>query len=523
LLKGKSYSELSEADQNKVKAYHIEGYQQSAEYQKYRESEKFNPNVEREVRDRFGLRPWKQPMAMQSTDTNEPRTARKFQPEQETPPSFSQRIGGGFSAFRNNASGRLSSFRKSASNADTRNAMVKKALSPTNQIRYAGKAKGVVVNKGRVGAGAAGKAAFSALGKINPEAAIAAKALGNKGIGIAGAAGLTTKGFGFAPGKAAASANALSKKASAVTKAARGALVQKYGIKAIFKPRFWILLFTGIATKHPTIVAITLLISSFILMGYTFGAISAIYAFDFIRDSVCLVPNFFLTMGNAVWFAAHGILFLGLSGALEVINGIIFFATGPLVKAINFLLSPFIDTKVIQPLTPPVVGKDLGISQWPYESFSYLAPADLTIKTGTDGGIDYWATFCGMWNFKWIRAGAPLYEKDANGNIIYTKIVGQMGANLTEPTLNPDSLADGFWSKTYNQKDRTIGYMFDTGGKANEWYDHLADIPTILWNGLTGWLGHFTNPTPDPQHPPPAGLPSYLDWLWNFLMQEIKT
>jgi len=288
------------------------------------------------------------------------------------------------------------------------------------------------------------------------------------------------------------------KKASAVLKAARGKLVQRYGVMAITKPRYWILTIMRITTSHPFVIAITALVAGFILLAYTFGNISIFYEFYFLKSSVALIPNMFISIANSIWYSVHGIYYLVVVAFLDVINGIFYFFLSPIV---NFLHTVFGWIPYLGQYVPSwdsiKLGGDFVIRYNPQNAFAYLAPTPIKV-VGTSGHIDLFGTFVGMWGFAWMKPGSQFYARDANGNLEKEFFYSENGATLFFPKLNPDAISTGFWAKVIDGPPPR-GYTFDTDNVRN-WWDMLTGTtpypqsgqPTNIWS-WDYWVYYFTH------------------------------
>jgi hypothetical protein len=275
------------------------------------------------------------------------------------------------------------------------------------------------------------------------------------------------------------------RKARAKMKAAQGQLLQKYGIAAIAKPRFWILLVSKAFLWKPLLTAITIMVAGLVILACTFGSISVVYFFHFVRSAITVVPNAIFSVLNAVWFAVHGIYYMIVTAVLDIANGILHFALSWIVDGINYIAG--ILTLGNFHISVPVVGRGLNIEVTPGNAFGYLAPSPMTVKYGSDMHIDYLGTFFGMWGFVWIKPGASMYMTDAQGGIVMDEFYSENGAGLFTPRMNPDGIADGIWAKvvgpppithgnegeqyTYNY---TIPYVFDWRGTLNSWYTMIT-------------------------------------------------
>jgi hypothetical protein len=315
----------------------------------------------------------------------------------------------------------------------------------------------------------------------------------------------------------------LAKKASAKTKAARQSLVQKYGIKAIFKPQYWILLVSGVTLKHPFVVFIVSIIAAVLLLNYTFGAVTIVYEMYFLKCCVTFVPNIALGVANAIWFALHGIFYFFLVGVLDIINGIFGWFLGPLYGAINvigeFLKSVNI-VKDYQDMKMTGVGNNFAIEIQPTMVFAYWEPDAITVKYDASNHIDTMATFWGMWGFHWVKPGVPMYS---NGR---TYFVSENGAVLYTPNLNNDSIADGIITSVPKSATNTILYTADAADMIKRWGDMLTYTqPTNPPPGI--------NYTQQPSNPLINIIPDALfgllkgiwDWTigptWNLLNTNI--
>jgi hypothetical protein len=291
-----------------------------------------------------------------------------------------------------------------------------------------------------------------------------------------------------------------SKKAAAVLKAARGAMVQKYGIAAITKPRYWLLLISQVTVKHPFILFITAVIAGFILLAYTFGNVSILYELYFIKNVLVLIPNTFLSIANSIWFAVHGIYYLIITGVLDIINGIFFYFLSPVYSFLHLVFgwAGF-------PAWAPI-GGGMPLALTPHDAFAYIAPTPIKIATLPNGQIDTWATFLGMWGgFAFMKPGSPFYATDANGTIQKEFFYSENGAKLYFPRLNPDGLSSGWWAKVEGKpppghSSNTIPYIFDTTSITN-WWDSLSSgiIGALkeatsgdLWQQIIDYFTHFT-------------------------------
>jgi hypothetical protein len=253
----------------------------------------------------------------------------------------------------------------------------------------------------------------------------------------------------------------LSKKASSIARAARGAMVQKYGIKAIFKPRYWILLVSGVTLKHPFVIALVALIAAFFIMNYTFGGTSVVYEMYFIKCSITFIPNVGTTIMNSIWFGLHGMYYLILTAMLDIVNGIFNRFLSPIYDFINWLIPGSGNDVNI-----PFVGENFPINIQPSEGFGYLAPSPIEVKYDETNHIDIWATMGTIWDFQWMKPGAPMYGDEK----VY--FFSENGAQLWTPELNPDAKANGIWTDVEGKG--TIFYVWNAPEMLKQWQGMLS-------------------------------------------------
>ena len=307
----------------------------------------------------------------------------------------------------------------------------------------------------------------------------------------------------------------IAKKASATMKAARGAMIHKYGIKAIFMPRFWILMVSGVTLKHPFVLAVVSIILAVFLMSYTFGGTSTVYELYFIKCAITFIPNIGTTILNAVWFGVHGLYFMALTGVLDFVNGVFGWFLSPIYIIINFIGSFGGLNSGWTTQSFSGIGNGVGIEIMPTQGFAYLAPSPIIVKYDSAGQPDILGTMGSMWDFRWMKPGVPMYGTDK----VY--FYSEHGALLYTPALNSNAMASGIWT-SFPTTTTNAGVLQYT-------YNSLEMI--AKWQQMFG----ITQPpsgTPVVQPPtsttlyiPPSIMSNFIAnsagtgiaWIWNAL------
>jgi hypothetical protein len=258
----------------------------------------------------------------------------------------------------------------------------------------------------------------------------------------------------------------LAKRASAKNKAARQAIVQKFGVRAIFKPRYWLLLISGITVKHPFVVFIVSVIAAILVLSYTFGGVTVVYGIYFVKCAVVFVPNVVLSGMNAIWFALHGTYFLIITAVFDITNGIFSWFLSPIYGFINWIAEKLSFGVVQDPVEFKGVGENFPISVQPHEGFGYLMPAPITVKYDSSNHMDLLGTLGTLFEYKWMKPGEQLYSDEKQ------YFYSENGAKLFTPKLNPNAIADGPWTSIGDSK--TVFYIFDAGEMLTRWQAMLS-------------------------------------------------
>lgn len=265
-------------------------------------------------------------------------------------------------------------------------------------------------------------------------------------------------------------------KAGQNLKAARGLVVQKYGVGSIFRFRFWALYFTQLVLSKPVPVLITIIIAGIAMMCIFFGVISAAYVVYNLKSIPCVTANFFLTIGNAIWFAFNAISNLLLNGFVQIINGMEYYFLKPLIDAINFIANFLTSGDIVE--FKPVVEGGL-ITMQPTHGFSYWIPDPVK-----------WGDWGSLITFTPIKPGAAPYLTGE-----FTSVVQQNGAELLYPLYNVEGVAEGpnpWWSEVIGRPNDVYYSFFRSQQKYLETMtDFIARSFESFKNMVLGW---FNNP-----------------------------
>jgi hypothetical protein len=224
-----------------------------------------------------------------------------------------------------------------------------------------------------------------------------------------------------------------------------------------------------------------------------------VYEIYFIKCSITFIPNLGMTIANAIWFALHGTYYLAVTAMLDMVNGIVSWFLSPIYGFINWLGGIF--------HAPPVkfvgVGEDYLIRIQPEYGFAYMAPSPITVKYDQNNNMDLWATIWGMWDFKWMKPGVPIYGTE----IVY--FISENGAQLYTPNLNPDGVGE-IWTKL---PDKTVLYTFDSAEMFRQWVGMLTY--TSLPRNEPGY-----EQTPQ-YNPPPSILQQFAGGILENILKTI--
>ena len=251
-------------------------------------------------------------------------------------------------------------------------------------------------------------------------------------------------------------------------KNARGQIVQKYGISSIVRPRYWLLLLTSAFLSKPGMSLIVFIFIGTILGSWLFGIASLLYAIYFLECIVALIINTVITIGNAVWFAVHGMTHLIMTAILDIVNGIAYYFVGPLVDGINGIAQFF---NLGSPVSFDPIGSGTGIPIQPQLALSYVVPS-----TPISGGAF-------SLGFVLVKPGADIYFDTFQG------VYSENGAILWFPEIKPDALSpdedhDGNQDfLTPIDRPPDIEYSFDASGTG-------SFIDTIF--EFLNWVGSQT-------------------------------
>ena len=201
--------------------------------------------------------------------------------------------------------------------------------------------------------------------------------------------------------------------------------VNEKGIFAVFQPIFWGCKLGALAMSSAYPILITILIFGIFFGTWFFGLISAYYAIHFLRCIPAVIINTFLTIANAIWFAAMGIYNVIVLGIVTLINTIFHFFVGPVYEA---------------PVLSSILGQMPTISHkytiQPDQGFLYLYPNPMEM-TGNISTI-----FFSILSYSWLRPGENPYTYIANDVVTYPAFVDDMGTELRYPPFNPRAVSN---------------------------------------------------------------------------------
>jgi len=237
----------------------------------------------------------------------------------------------------------------------------------------------------------------------------------------------------------------------------------------------WYLSILKLTLSQPLIIFIVAIIALAALSILFFGTISGYYALYHAKAIVCVVVNVFATIGNAVYFAVHGLTQLLYTAFLDMINGIAEFFLVPIINAINeFAVWLTIASPGDFFLELDPIGIGTNISPQPPEGFSYYVPASVV---GPGASI---------WGFIAVHPGEQLYSIDDEGKIIYDEVFDQNGAKLLFPRIAENAKADGWWD-TISDRPPPWDYTFTFG---------LESYTTTWISTLNEWLSNAITRNP---------------------------
>ena len=253
-------------------------------------------------------------------------------------------------------------------------------------------------------------------------------------------------------GKALGASRAL---AIANLNAAAEIQVDDKGILAVFQPIFWGCKIGAITAGAWYPLAIAGLIFGIVCCVWLFGLVAGYYGLFFLKCIPAVVANVFLTVGNAIWFAIHGVFTLITLGVTTLINAVFYYFIQGVLNVINWILDQ------------PVIGwfgegdlKFHGIEMeyryQPLDGFAYLRPEPIKAE-GTAFEI-----FASFFAYSFVKAGEQPWMVDENNSLIMDESFQQNGAKLEYPRLNPKAHADGFWAPLYDRPPPSHLHDFTT-------------------------------------------------------------
>jgi hypothetical protein len=258
--------------------------------------------------------------------------------------------------------------------------------------------------------------------------------------------------------------------------------VNEHGPFAVFKPLFWSCKVAALAMQNWYPLAIVSIIFGVLFMSWLYGMISAYYYLFFIKSLPAVAANVILTIGNAFWFAIHGIYQLILLGMVTLMNAVFNYFLEPIFDIINWLtyrltLADTLGKSTDYTFADFAFSHDYDLR--PTHGFCYLRPEPIK-TTGTAAevaGSLFW--------YSWSRPGEHMYATDDYGQLIMDTCYTQNWAKLEYPVANPDAKADFIWDTIKRHPPPKTYYEFS---------NVREDVPSSLF-GAT-WTSGVVEPFP---------------------------
>jgi len=291
---------------------------------------------------------------------------------------------------------------------------------------------------------------------------------------------------------------------------ARGRYVEENGIASIFKPRFWILWGSQVTTANFFPISLAVIFFLIFLMWWLYGTIHLFYMLYVLKTIPMVIANTILTIGNAVWFAFHGLTMLIINGIITIINAIAYFFLEPFARAIAHILhlpvisyiagmpdGSSVDVWVKEFMENALISWPSGFDTLqPEQAFAYMVPEPLQFDSANKDFV--WES---LWGYKWVKPGVDIYT----GNMMLANTGKDFGGSLVRlyyPQINPDAVAEGFWTDLPD----VTPYVYDFSRIANNltsWGQIFAGFGDMLGSavdtlgGAIDWLLNFFAPAED--------------------------